>query len=76
MLIKKEISPSHARVLSKMNDEMQINTLAGRIVNEKLNVRDLENIVNNKDITKIRVTIIKTPNYIYPVLFKFKLKLK
>lgn len=52
MLIEKKISPSHARVLSKMDDEAQINALAGRVVNEKLNVRDLEILVNDKDIQK------------------------
>ncbi len=52
MVIKREISASHARVLSKLNDEVQIEELAKRIVKENLNVRELENLVNNKDIVK------------------------
>ena len=52
MLINKELSTSHARVLSKLDDSRQIEDLANRIVKENLNVRDLENIVNNVDIVK------------------------
>ena len=52
MVINKEISASHARTLSKLDDEVQIETIANRIINEKLNVRELENIVNNKEIVK------------------------
>ena len=52
MVINKEISASHARTLSKLDDEVQIETIANRIINEKLNVRDLEEIVTNKEIVK------------------------
>ena len=52
MLINKELSTSHARVLSKLDSEAQIIELAGRIKNENLNVRDIESIVNNVDIPK------------------------
>ena len=40
----KEISPSHARVLSKIDDVNLINDLANRIVKEDLSVRELEKI--------------------------------
>ncbi len=59
MVVNKEISSSHARVLSKLDDSKQIDALAQRIVKERLNVRDLENIVNNKEIVK-RKPIVKT----------------
>ncbi len=65
MLINKEISLSHARSLSKLNDNELINNLANRIVKENLNVRDIENILNNKELPK-RVPIktqIKDPKY-------------
>ena len=52
MLINKEISASHARTLSKLEDEVQIENIANRIVKENLNVRELETIVNNKEIVK------------------------
>ncbi len=65
MLINKEISQSHARSLSKLEDEDKIIELANRIKNENLNVREIENILNNKDIPKrkpIQVTP-KDPKY-------------
>ena len=52
MVINKEISASHARVLSKLESDEQIEELAKRIVKENLNVRDIEHIVNNKDVIK------------------------
>ena len=65
MLINKELSTSHARVLSKLDDELQIEELADRIVRERLNVRDIENIVNNKDIVKRKPIYVqeKNPKY-------------
>lgn len=59
MLINKEISASHARTLSKLDDEVQIENIANRIVNEKLNVRELEDIVNNKEIVKRKPIIVQ-----------------
>ena len=52
MVINKEISASHARTLSKLDDEIQIENIANRIINEKLNVRELEDIVANREIVK------------------------
>ena len=45
-LINKDISMSHARVLSKIEDEEKVRNLTDKIINEKMNVRDLENYVN------------------------------
>ncbi len=52
MLISKEISTSHGRALSKLEDENQIIELARRIVSENLNVRDIEKIVSGKEMIK------------------------
>lgn len=41
---KKAISMSHARVLSKMDDEEKVNELAKKIVTEDMSVRDLERL--------------------------------
>lgn len=49
MLINKELSTSHGRVLSKINDEDKVIELANKVVNEKMNVRDLEKLVSNND---------------------------
>ena len=52
MLINKELSTSHARVLSKLENETQINELANRVVKENLNVRELESLVNSVEVPK------------------------
>lgn len=52
MVVEKKISASHARALSKIDDEEQILNLAERIVKDNLNVRDIENISMGKDIVK------------------------
>jgi len=59
MLINKEISSSHARVLSKLDDKNQIEELAYRVVREKLNVRELEQIVNNVEIVKRKPIVVQ-----------------
>ena len=65
MVVNKEISASHARTLSKLEDDLQIETIANRIINENLNVRDLEKIVNNKEIVKRKPLVMqnKYPKY-------------
>ena len=62
MLINKELSTSHARVLSKLEDQEQIENLAKRIINEKLNVRNIDQIVSNKDIVKRKPIITQDKN--------------
>lgn len=42
-----KLSMSHARALSKLEDNNQINRLANKIVNEGLNVRAIENITRD-----------------------------
>ena len=54
LLEEKKITMSHARVLSKMDDEKQITELANKIIAENLNVRDIEEISQESDITKTK----------------------
>ena len=52
MIVTDKISPSHARILSKMEDQEQIINLANKIVDEGINVRDLEVVSKSQDINK------------------------
>lgn len=47
-----KISMGHARVLSKLQDEEQINTLANQIIEEGLSVRETEKLTSNSDMPK------------------------
>ncbi len=49
---KKSISASHARVLSKLDDEDKINDLAHKIMTEDVSVRDLEKLTSNIELPK------------------------
>lgn len=62
----KEISPSHARVLSKIDDVELINSLANRIVKEDLSVRELENISRVESMPKRQPV---TRNYTKPYIY-------
>lgn len=62
----KEISPSHARILSKLDDVELINELANKIVKEDLSVRELEKISNNETMPKRQpIARTNTRPYIY-----------
>ena len=61
-----KLSMSHARALSKLEDNDQINRLANKIVNENLNVRAIENIT--RDIHDQEIKKEKDEN----TLFEFK----
>ncbi len=63
MVADQSISMGHARILSKIEDEEKIIELANKIVEEKLSVRDIENIVNGSDIEK-KVKIERKPKEI------------
>ena len=52
MVNSSKISMAHARILSKMDDEDKIKNLASKIVEEKINVRDLEDISKDPEISK------------------------
>ena len=66
MVINKEISQSHARILSKLDDDTQIIELANRIKKDNLNVRTLEEIASGKEIIKRKP--INTTQYREPKL--------
>ena len=56
------ISMSHARCLSKLEDEERIINLASRIEKEGLNVRELEKILSNKKMN-IKMESLDSTNY-------------
>ena len=47
-----KISMGHARSLSKLSNEEQINNLADKIINESISVRDLEHLIAISDLPK------------------------
>lgn len=47
-----KISMGHARVLSKLSDEEQINKLANKIIEDGLSVREVENLTSAVDMPK------------------------
>ncbi len=69
MVSSGNLSMGHARVLSKIEDTDKIVELANKIVNEKLAVRDIEQISESDDIEKkVKITRQKNPsneNYKY-----------
>ena len=49
---KKSISASHARILSKLDDDEKITNLAYKIMTEDISVRDLEKLASNIELPK------------------------
>jgi len=60
MVRENKISMGHARVLSKMEDEKEIEDLATKVVKDNISVRDLENITSNEEVVK-KVPIVRQP---------------
>lgn len=60
MISDNRITMGHARALSKLNDDEQIIELANKIVDDKLVVRDIENITGNENVAK-KVKVNRTP---------------
>ena len=60
MISDNRITMAHARALSKLNDDDQIIVLANKIVDDKLVVRDIENITGNENVAK-KVKVNRTP---------------
>lgn len=52
MVLSNKLSMGHARCLSKLNNEEQIISLANRVVEEKLSVRELENATSEGEFEK------------------------
>jgi ParB family chromosome partitioning protein len=66
LVLHGQISMGHARVLSKLNDNERIESLARRIVKEDLSVRALESLVYNAEKeTKTKLPKIKNNQYTY-----------
>lgn len=63
MIAKQAITMGHARILSKLNNEEQIKEIANKIVEEKLSVREIENMVNENHIER-KVKIERKPKEI------------
>lgn len=59
LVSKGELTMGHARVLSKLDDDELIDTLAAKIIKEGLSVRETENLVKEKDYSK-KVKIVRT----------------
>lgn len=51
-ILNGEISMGHARVLSKMDDDVEVSKLVDKIVNENISVHNLEEISKNDNIKK------------------------
>lgn len=58
LVSKGELSMGHARVLSKLDDDELIDSLAQKIIKEGISVRETENLVKEKDYTK-KVKIVR-----------------
>ncbi len=57
MILDNKISMGHARVLSKMDDENQIEEYAHKIIDDNMSVRDLENITSSNTEIKKKMPI-------------------
>ncbi len=66
-ILDNKISMGHAKILSKIEDDYKVKEYADKIVNEKISVRELEDLSKGQDIKKI-VPInrkVKTSDYDY-----------
>lgn len=52
MVVNKELSMGHARMLSKLEDDSKIIELANKIINDGMSVRDIEAMSNEEDLEK------------------------
>ena len=52
MVRENKISMGHARVLSKIDDNKEVEKLANEVVKNNISVRDLENISSNEEVVK------------------------
>ena len=65
MVSDNRITMGHARALSKLTDDEQIIELANKIVDDKLVVRDIEDITSKEDVSKKVKVNRKTPTNQY-----------
>ena len=52
MVMKNDLSMGHARVLSKIDKENEIEELASKVVEDKMSVRDLEKLTTTENVQK------------------------
>ena len=72
-----KITMGHARVLSKLTDEEEINRLAKKIIEEGLSVRDIEKLTSSNTKPKEKKTIINSTKYsIYESVMRDKIGTK
>ena len=64
-----KISMGHARCLSKLSDVEKIYELSDKIVNEKISVRELENLINDSELPKVN-KIVRKENVRHYSLFE------
>ena len=67
-IVQDKLSMGHARVLSKLEDENQQESLANKVINEGLSVRELEELTKSPEEFSRKRQIIKKPidnEYIY-----------
>lgn len=57
---KNNVSMGHARVLSKLSDESQQQTLLDKIINEGISVRELESLTQSPEVKKVNPQVKKT----------------
>lgn len=48
MIVESKLTMGHARVLSKLEDQEKIKELANKVINEKISVRDIEELANKE----------------------------
>ena len=73
LILDDKLSMGHARILSKLSDVEEIFTLAQKVIDEDLSVRDLELLVSddykrNKPIVKSKTSINSNYQYVQDVL--------
>jgi ParB family transcriptional regulator, chromosome partitioning protein len=71
-----KLSMSHARSLSKLEDQSEIVKLANKIVNDNLNVRDVESIARNINLPKKTKSSIPNNYLIYENVMRDKIGTK
>ena len=71
-----KLSMSHARTISKLQDEEEINRLAKRIVDESLNVRDIESLTKKMKKTNSSSVAHNTKYEIYENVMRDKIGTK
>lgn len=72
MILYNKISMGHARVLSKLEDQKQIEELADKIVDENISVHELENLASGSEFKKmVKISRKKDVNNEYKHLEKY-----